>query len=67
MNGKEERALKVLRRLHPQRPGTDHDFAASEYAQISQEVEANPEARKIFKLLKSPSIRKRFGMGIFIQ
>lgn len=67
MKGKGERALKVLQRLHP--PANDGlaDFARSEYAQISQQLETHGESESLWKLLKIKANRKRFFMGIFVQ
>lgn len=67
MKGENDKALKILERLHSQRDDNCHDFARGEFLQISQQLEIQAESDNLWKLLKDKTNRKRFFLGIFVQ
>lgn len=67
MKGHDDRAIKIIKRLHPQQDGNHHDFAHAEFLEIKQQLAMQTESEGFWKLLKHKANRKRFFMGFFVQ
>lgn len=68
INGRAERGLETLRRLHKHVDDTDDLFAREEYIQIRRQIELeshNPQG--FINMLKQPHNRRRFFTGMFVQ